>query len=101
MKQHVPVRKLTGIFALHVAQYRRVVMLAAGTGIAPMAQVAGSILNDEDDETVVRLVYACRRYSDILLKPRMDAWCDFWNFSVVYMLSQVRHLMWVLMYLLS
>ncbi|KAI8509550.1 NADH-cytochrome b5 reductase-like [Branchiostoma belcheri] len=77
-----------GTFTYRPNQYRQVVMVAAGTGVTPMLQVAGRILGNELDETRVRLLYACRRYRDILLKNSLDEMAAFWNFSASYWLSQ-------------
>ena len=65
-------------------------MLAAGTGIAPMSQVIQGVLNNEDDETFIQLIYACHTYQDILMKKKLEEWSGYWNFSVSYVLSQVR-----------
>ncbi|CAH1244289.1 CYB5RL [Branchiostoma lanceolatum] len=77
-----------GTFTYRANQYRHLVMVAAGTGITPMLQVARRVLGNEEDETLVRLLYACRRYQDILLKDVLDNLAAFWNFSVSYYLSQ-------------
>ncbi|XP_022100169.1 NADH-cytochrome b5 reductase-like isoform X2 [Acanthaster planci] len=50
-----------GTFSYQPNQCRRVVMLAAGTGITPMLQVIRHIVTDDNDETFVHLVYASRR----------------------------------------
>jgi len=71
---------------------RKLVLIAAGTGIAPMMQIIQSILENEEDETIVRLLFACKCHSDILLKKQLDEWSYFWNFSVLYILSQVNNL---------
>lgn len=63
--------------------------MASGTGIAPMAQVIQYVLNNENDETFLHLVYGCRSYADIFMKHEIDDWTHYWNFSVLYCLSQV------------
>ncbi|GAB1601826.1 NADH-cytochrome b5 reductase-like [Argonauta hians] len=63
-------------------------LLASGTGIAPMCPIINSILNDEDNETMIQLLFGCRYYTDILWKEHIDSWADFWNFTVLYCLSQ-------------
>ncbi|XP_064644052.1 NADH-cytochrome b5 reductase-like [Lineus longissimus] len=69
-------------------QYKRIIMLAAGTGIAPMVQVIQHILDNEADETLVKLHYGCRSFADIILKYKLDEWSSYWNFSVEYFLSE-------------
>ena len=63
-------------------------MLAAGTGIAPMVQVLRTILDNDDDDTRINLIYACRLYQDILVKDVLDASTDHWNFNLIYAISQ-------------
>ena len=62
-------------------------MLACGTGIAPMVQVAHAIVDNEDENTFVRCLYACRTQHDVLLKPQLDHFRTYWNFNVTYALS--------------
>ncbi|XP_062505687.1 NADH-cytochrome b5 reductase-like isoform X1 [Corticium candelabrum] len=69
-------------------KYKHVGMLAAGTGITPLYQVARGIVNNEEDETFIRLIYACRTAKEVLLKEELDQLAEFWNFRVVYALSQ-------------
>ena len=66
-------------------------MLTAGTGIAPMVQVLRQVLENEEEETLVHLVYCCRTYKDLLLKPLLDQWAGYWNFTATLALSQVRN----------
>ena len=65
-------------------------MLAAGTGVAPMIQVIRHIVHNEEEDTFVRLLYACRTYKDLLLREELNQLAAFWNFTVLYVLSQVR-----------
>lgn len=69
-------------------QYSHIGMLACGTGIAPMIQVIRTIVENEEEDTFVKLVYACRSQYDIILKNLLDEWTSHWNFSVVYALSR-------------
>jgi NAD(P)H-flavin reductase len=66
-------------------------MLAAGTGIAPMVQVIHTILDNNDDDTRVKLIYTCRTYHEILMKGVLDTSTDNWNFSVTYAISGVSY----------
>ena len=64
-------------------------MLCAGTGVAPMFQVTHSILENEKDDTQLRLIYAARDYSCLMGKEEISEWRRFWNFSCIFLLSQV------------
>ena len=77
-----------GFFSI-VFQYRRLGLLAAGTGIAPMLQVIQGILSNEDDETFIHLVYSSQTYDEILMKHTLDEMKAYWNFSVLYVVSKV------------
>lgn len=79
-----------GLFTYQANRYADLLMIAAGTGVAPMAQVIEHIMKNEDvDMTRVRLLFCCRKYEDILLKDRLDDWRRRWNFSVCYVLRYV------------
>lgn len=88
-RQYTPITDIatSGYFDLLI-KYRYILMLAAGTGIAPMSQVVQGILNNEEDETFIHLLYGCHTYKDILMKKELDEWAGYWNFSVTYALSQ-------------
>ena len=84
-------RALLAFYGTVCFQYRRIGMLAAGTGIAPMLQVIQDIVTNEDDETFIQLVYSSQTYDDILMKDTLDEFKAYWNFSVLYVLSQVSY----------
>lgn len=77
-----------GEFRYQMNEYKRLGMLACGTGIAPMVQVIQAVLDNEDDFTSVQLVYACRTQHDVLMKDRLDQFSGYWNFHVLYVLSK-------------
>jgi len=49
-------------------------MIAGGSGITPMFQVAQGILRNPYDATKVFLIYANVTEEDILLRKEFDAW---------------------------
>ena len=53
-----------------------------------MIQVIRTIVENEEEDTFVRLVYACRSQHNIILKRELSNWSSYWNFRVVYVLSQ-------------
>lgn len=77
---------------LNILQYRKLILLAAGTGIAPMSQIIQGILGNEEDDTMIQMFYACKSYNQILMKTELNDWSSFWNFSVTYVLSQVNEI---------
>lgn len=62
-------------------------MFAAGTGIAPMVPLIDLVLSNDLDITFVRLIFCCRKASDILLLDTFKRWRQHWNFSVLLCLS--------------
>ena len=76
-----------GSFQYVANSYKRVLMLAVGTGLTPMVNVIDKIVSNEDDETFVTLLYGCRCYSEILLRSVLNKYCENWNFQVLYYLS--------------
>lgn len=59
-------------FKYEVGSLESVTLIAGGTGIAPVLQLAEAILNNKDDKTKVNLVFANTSSSDILLKEYID-----------------------------
>ena len=47
-------------------------MMAGGTGITPMLQVAATILNDPTDQTEISLIYANQTEDDILCRKELE-----------------------------
>jgi cytochrome-b5 reductase len=84
----VDLRGPFGQFLYRTNEYSDILMLAAGTGLAPMVQVIQKVLSDDTDMTRIRLLYACHRHDDILLQNRIDEWKRFWNFSVCFFLNK-------------
>ncbi|KAL2317757.1 hypothetical protein Fmac_031633 [Flemingia macrophylla] len=52
-------------------------MLAGGTGITPVYQVAQAILKDPEDRTQMHVLYANRTEDDILLREELDTWARY------------------------
>ena len=69
-------------------QYQRIGMLACGTGIAPMIQVIRAVVENEDDDTIIHLVYGCQTQDDILMKKDLNNFTSYWNFTTLYALSR-------------
>ena len=53
-----------------------------------MIQVIRTIVENEEEDTFIRLVNACRNQHEIILKTLLDDWTSHWNFSVLYALSR-------------
>lgn len=84
----VPMRGPFGNFSYRANSYKRIVMLAAGTGIAPLYQVMRGITENEEDETFITLLYASKCFSEMLLRDELLSLCQFWNVQVWHYLSQ-------------
>jgi cytochrome-b5 reductase len=79
-----------GRFHYKPNQVRAFGMIAGGTGITPMYQVARAILENPEDKTKIYLIYANVTYDDILLKEDLDRFAlDYPDqFKVYYVLNQ-------------
>jgi cytochrome-b5 reductase len=65
---YLAVKGPKGRFKYQPGQVRAFGMIAGGSGITPMFQVARAILENPKDKTKVHLIYANVTYEDILLK---------------------------------
>lgn len=52
--------------------YKNLVLVAGGAGITPMFQVLRSVLDNPEDKTHVRLIYANKTEADILMRTELD-----------------------------
>lgn len=86
----IPWRGPFGNFLYAANTYKRILMLAAGTGIAPMYQIIKKIVENEDDETSVKLYYASKTFSETLLRDELAELCQYWNFTMCYYLSEEK-----------
>ncbi|PON85926.1 NADH:cytochrome b5 reductase (CBR) [Trema orientale] len=87
---HLAVKGPKGRFKYVPGQVRTFGMLAGGSGITPMFQVARAILENPKDNTKVYLIYANVTYEDILLKEELDGLATNYaeQFKVYYVLNQ-------------
>lgn len=71
-------------------------MIAGGTGITPMYQVAAALLKDPRDRTVLSLVYGSLTQEDILLRQELDALAEAHpdRFSVYHVLNTPPQQAW-------
>lgn len=88
---YMEVKGPKGRFKYHPGQVRAFGMLAGGSGITPMFQVARAILENPNDVTKVHLIYANVTSEDILLKEELEGLTVNYpdRFKVYYVLNQV------------
>ncbi|XP_060062226.1 NADH-cytochrome b5 reductase-like isoform X3 [Erinaceus europaeus] len=79
-----------GDFIYKPNQHGELLMLAAGTGLAPMVSVLQSITDNEEDETFVTLVSCFKTFEDIYLKTLLQEQACFWNIRTFFVLSQEK-----------
>ncbi|XP_010274919.1 PREDICTED: NADH--cytochrome b5 reductase 1 [Nelumbo nucifera] len=87
---YLAVKGPKGRFKYQPGQVRAFGMLAGGSGITPMFQVARAILENPKDRTKVHLIYANVTLEDILLKEELDGLARDYpdRFKVFYVLNQ-------------
>lgn len=64
-------------------------MIAGGTGITPVMQIASEILRHEDDPTKISLIFGARIEGDLLCRETLDGWAQRYpdRFKARYILS--------------
>ncbi|CAM8877289.1 unnamed protein product [Rhodiola kirilowii] len=87
---YLDVKGPKGRFKYQPGQVRAFGMIAGGSGITPMFQVARAILENSKDKTMVHLIYANVTYDDILLKEELDSLTSKYpeRFKIYYVLNQ-------------
>ncbi|OAY85000.1 NADH--cytochrome b5 reductase 1-like [Ananas comosus] len=87
---YLSVKGPKGRFKYQPGQVRAFGMLAGGSGITPMFQVARAILENPVDNTMVYLIYANVTYEDILLKEELETMAENYpnRFKVYFVLNQ-------------
>ncbi|KAF2885438.1 hypothetical protein ILUMI_20718 [Ignelater luminosus] len=68
-------------------KFNYILLIAQGTGIAPIFAVIHDILRNEECETFLKLFFCCRTERDILLRNELYEFSSFWNFSYEVFLS--------------
>eukprot|EP00929_Paragymnodinium_shiwhaense_P105208 TRINITY_DN70134_c0_g1_i1.p1 TRINITY_DN70134_c0_g1~~TRINITY_DN70134_c0_g1_i1.p1 ORF type:complete len:309 (+),score=34.80 TRINITY_DN70134_c0_g1_i1:69-995(+) len=70
-------------------RWSRVGLVAAGTGLAPLLQIALALLNDPQDTTLVSLLFVNRFEDDILMRDELEALqASSSRFTVTFSLTQ-------------
>ncbi|XP_041508948.1 NADH-cytochrome b5 reductase-like isoform X1 [Microtus oregoni] len=77
-----------GSFLYEPNKYGELLILAAGTGLAPMVPILQSITDNADDETFVTLVGCFKTFEAIYLKTFLQEQARFWNVRTFFVLSQ-------------
>ncbi|KAG5232885.1 NADH--cytochrome b5 reductase [Salix suchowensis] len=87
---YLAVKGPKGRFRYQPGQVRVFGMIAGGSGITPMFQVARAILENPNDKTKVHLIYANVSYEDILLREELETLAERYSshFNVYYVLNQ-------------
>lgn len=87
---YLAVKGPKGRFKYQPGEVRAFGMIAGGSGITPMFQVARAILENPKDKTMVHLIYANVTYDDILLKEELESLAKTYpdRFKVYYVLNQ-------------
>ncbi|KAK9754214.1 Oxidoreductase-like protein, N-terminal [Popillia japonica] len=70
--------------------YKFILMVAQGTGIAPLYAILKEMLNNEECESFIKLFYCCRSGEDIFLREDLYGCLSYWNFTYEVFLSQFK-----------
>ncbi|KAJ8270891.1 hypothetical protein GJAV_G00120440 [Gymnothorax javanicus] len=81
-----------GGFPYNSNKHGQLLLIASGTGIAPMIPLLQAITDDEEDETFVKLVGCFKNYRSIYMKEFLREQCHFWNVTTHFVLSEEQSL---------
>jgi CDP-4-dehydro-6-deoxyglucose reductase len=77
-----------GVFSYHEEDWRPLIMMATGTGIAPIKAILESLLDNEDCPPVT-LYWGMRTEADLYLRDVMESWAGrLYEFNFVPVLSR-------------
>ena len=71
-----------------IVKTKSIVMIAGGTGIAPMYQIIQHVCKDDTDQTKLWLLFANRTENDILCRNGLEAFSNDSRFTLHYTLSR-------------
>ncbi|KAK7867273.1 hypothetical protein R5R35_000254 [Gryllus longicercus] len=77
-----------GDFRYSRNEYEQVVMCCAGAGIAAMVRLIKSIVEDDEEETLVHLLYSCKKYEEMLMCDDISYFRAFCNFLCCLFVTQ-------------
>uniref|UniRef100_A0A0A9YDL2 NADH-cytochrome b5 reductase n=1 Tax=Lygus hesperus TaxID=30085 RepID=A0A0A9YDL2_LYGHE len=80
-----------GDFSYEPNTYKNVYMICMGTGIAPMYAISKQIIENEEDETVIHLLYGSKTPEDIIFRKDINELSNYWNFSCTHFISNDYH----------
>ncbi|KAJ3639242.1 hypothetical protein Zmor_003922 [Zophobas morio] len=72
--------------------YKYLLFIAQGTGIAPVFSVISEIINNPECESFIKLFFCCCDCDDILLRNELYDLGAYWNFSCEIFLSNSNNL---------
>ncbi|KAG0049568.1 NADH-cytochrome b5 reductase [Gryganskiella cystojenkinii] len=77
-------------YPLQANQHESVTLIAGGSGITPMLQIVGGLLQDNTDKTKINLIFANVTPEDIILKDELDAYAKAHpdRFKLVYVIDK-------------
>jgi CDP-4-dehydro-6-deoxyglucose reductase len=77
-----------GVFSYHEEDWRPLIMMATGTGIAPIKAILESLLDNEDCPPVT-LYWGMRTEADLYLRDEIESWASrLYEFNFVPVLSR-------------
>lgn len=77
-----------GVFSYHEEDWRPIIMMATGTGIAPIRAILESLLDNEDCPPVT-LYWGMRTEADLYLRDEIQSWASrLYEFNFVPVLSR-------------
>ena len=87
----VSLRGPGGGFSLRTNRWHSITMIAGGTGIAPMLQVARAILANDRDDTSIKVIWSVRTFADAEpLGALLQSLTEYVTFKICFVVTRVR-----------
>lgn len=77
-----------GGFAYQPNTYKKLALIAGGTGISPMLQIISKVLSDKNDTTQVELLYGAVEESELIFKKELDEMAKDKRLTLYYTLDK-------------
>lgn len=78
-----------GSYEIISNKYKRLIMIAQGTGIAPLYSIMNEILLNDEEYTKIILLFCCRNADEILLRKEIYNLASYWNFTYKIYISNI------------
>ena len=70
-----------------LSRYSSLLIICQGTGLVPFISLLQHLLNNEDSEQMIHLIFCVKSCDQILLSQNLYDFCNYWNFKLTIYIS--------------